>query len=273
MSNRATNFTSTSFVSPQKNGTTPMNGTPKIPKQKQSDFEAKRLKLDADKAEIEKELKQIEDAEKAEQARIRANKEQQSIELRELAQQYDIWAKAEALKPVAERGFSPEHFLNLAREARREATTIEKEIGLNVVQTESVEEPLYDSKKAVIIQRIMLIALPVLSLIWFFAMRSIILATNATLPPDAAVPAYGLDSIQKIGFSFFVRATDLLLLYGITKTIAPMIADYLIPTKKSPKDAIQEFYNELTAWQRQLISALFVSAILLYLALSPSVKA
>jgi hypothetical protein len=264
------NFNTTIFTKPASS-----NGVSMGKGNKASSFEEQKAKLEAEKATLEAKAKAIEEAEKAEKEQLKAEKSRKSIELRELAQQYDVWAKEEAAKPKEERDFSlsPEHFLGLAREARTNAAIIEKELGLEVAEEEVIKEDGYNYKNTILIQRIMFFVLPILSLAWFFWVRHLILVGNVMLPPDEAVTAYGLDSIQKIGFSFFVRMTDILLLYGILKVIAPMIPDYLIPTSKSPKDAIHEFYNDLTPWQRLLISAAFVSAVLLYLALSPSVKA
>lgn len=248
----------------------------KAKKTKLADIASEKELLEAEIIKIEQKQAELAEAERLEKETIKAEKIRQAFAQRELAVQYENWAKEEAKKPLSQRELNPEHFLNLAREARNNAMLLEKEAGVeNVVEEPQENVSTYNYKLTILMQRVILLGLPVLSAVWFFWMRSIILKNNAALLPgetDAAVLPYGLDSIQKIAFSFFVRSTDLLLLYGFLKIVSPFVPDYLIPTSKSPKDAIHEFYTEITPWQRLIFSGILVSSVLLYLALAPSVK-
>jgi hypothetical protein len=104
----------------------------------------------------------------------------------------------------------------------------------------------------------------------FFDLKNEIVNLNKT--QEAQINPYNMDSIQKLYFEKLAVGIDLFALLGILAVLAPSILLYLLPFLRSKQDFATDFKNELTPWQRILISSALLCSFLLYLALSHSVK-
>jgi len=109
---------------------------------------------------------------------------------------------------------------------------------------------------------------------WYFQeFRLSILEDNAKLPEGATpVSPYDDSSLQKLVFEKLAVFTDLPIALIVLTLIVPFVGFYLLPFLKARKDFHTEFYEELTPWQRSVITTCFVLGLLLFLALSHMVK-
>jgi hypothetical protein len=67
---------------------------------------------------------------------------------------------------------------------------------------------------------------------------------------------------RKLFFEKMTIGTDLLIMLGIIGVISPVIFIYIVPIIKSKRDFLNEFNNDLTAWQRGLLTSIILSAVL-----------
>ena len=111
-----------------------------------------------------------------------------------------------------------------------------------------------------------------LMLLGFNLVKAHIDELNTQLPFDKQLLPYDITSLQKFFFEKLVVFADLPVALGILFLLMPWIGFYVLPFLKSRKDFYREFYEELSPFQRQCITTSLVIGILLFLALSHSVK-
>ncbi|UHG93310.1 hypothetical protein [Spirosoma oryzicola] len=116
----------------------------------------------------------------------------------------------------------------------------------------------------------------IIFLVWSYGcfqdIRHTILNSNAKLPLEQQAQPYDATSFQKFFFEKFVELIDLPTLLIKLLIVAPFVAFYLLPVFKTKRDFITEFFEDLTPWQRSILTVLLLGLLLLHSALSHSVK-
>lgn len=253
-------------ISPNKNG-----------KVTTMTFEEKRAALEAQKAALEAEEAEMKLAEAKEAEAARAVTTAKIDSLFSTAQQYEQWAKDELAKSLKERDpVQAETFLSYAKERKAEARKLQAELGLEPTQELAVDLAAPETDKhpwwipfAQIGGLCLMIWLCVKG---FWDTQRKIAEHNAVVEPFAQVRAHDLDAVQKLFFEKMTVGTDLLVMLGIIGIISPVIFVYIVPIIKSKRDFLNEFNNDLTSWQRGLITTIIIAAVLLYLGLSHSAR-
>lgn len=95
---------------------------------------------------------------------------------------------------------------------------------------------------------------------------------NRGLPVESKLQPYDVTSIQKLFYEKMVVFIDLPIALLLMFLIVPFIGFYVLPFLKSRKDFYTEFFEDLTPWQRSLLTTIFSLGLLLFLALSHNVK-
>lgn len=106
----------------------------------------------------------------------------------------------------------------------------------------------------------------------FFGLKDAIDLNNTKVDPFSQVRPYGLDSIQKLTFEKFTLGIDAVSVFILLGVFAPVLLWYFLPFG-SKINFQTEFKNELTPWQRIIVSVLLVLGLFLLVGLSHSVKA
>lgn len=116
-----------------------------------------------------------------------------------------------------------------------------------------------------IVQVVGLFVLLWLTLDLFFFVGQLISAHNATVAEGGQTlrPPYDLTSIQKYLFESFMMFADLPRAALLCLLVLPTIVLYIVPIIKSKKDFWTEFFNDLTPWQRAILSVITVLGFLL----------
>ncbi|WP_138993964.1 hypothetical protein [Larkinella sp. C7] len=164
-----------------------------------------------------------------------------------------------------------------AGEADREVQQLEVELG--IAAKADADEPatvlpwMQRNKKVMALLQV----LGVLALIQFcygqfMAYKDQIDAINKTLPFDQHLQPYDLTSIQKFFYEQLVVFTSLPIALAILFLVVPFVGFYVLPFLKSRKDFYSEFYEDLTPWQRTVISTALLLGLLFFLAISHTVK-
>jgi hypothetical protein len=99
-----------------------------------------------------------------------------------------------------------------------------------------------------------------------------ILEDNKGLPIEQKLQPYDVTSIQKLFYEKLVVFVDLPIALVVLFLIVPFVGFYVLPFVRSRKDFYTEFYEELTSWQRAIITTAFCLGLLFFLALSHNVK-
>jgi hypothetical protein len=165
-----------------------------------------------------------------------------------------------------------------AEEAEAEAALLAQELGLKT-EAVAIEEPTPELwQRPGLARKLTLAGVGLLSLFltWAYGcfqdIRQTILERNAKLPLEQQAQPYDATSFQKFFFEKFVELIDLPTLLIKLLVIAPFVAFYLLPVFKTKRDFITEFFEDLTPWQRSVLTVLLVGLLLLHSALSHSVK-
>lgn len=95
---------------------------------------------------------------------------------------------------------------------------------------------------------------------------------NEKLPVEQHLQPYDLTSIQKFFFEKMVVFTDLPIALLILFLMVPNIGFYVLPFLKSKRDFYTEFNEDLSPWQRSVLTIAISLGLLFFLALSHSVK-
>lgn len=242
-----------------------------------STIEAKKKALEEQKALLEAEEQALNEAEQKAQEKAKQEQLTKIDSLFQNAEMYEHWAKEELAKKPHERdNGQAEAYMAIARERKAEAQKLQSELGiLNKAEPTDSNELDTQSRHpwwTPFAQIGGLVLLLWVCVQGFFDTQKKIAAHNAVVEPFAQVRAHDLDSVQKLFFEKMTIGTDLLIMLGIIGVISPVIFIYIVPIIKSKRDFLNEFNNDLTAWQRGLLTSIILSAVLLYLGLSHSVR-
>ncbi|RAJ94207.1 hypothetical protein LX87_04092 [Larkinella arboricola] len=165
-----------------------------------------------------------------------------------------------------------------AREADEEARRLELELGI-VSHAEPSEEPAIalpwmqrHKKLTAMFQVLGVLLLIQFCYSQFMAYKEHIDALNGNLAIDQRLQPYDLTSIQKFFFEQLSVFSSLPIALVILFLIVPFVGFYVLPFLKSRKDFYTEFYEDLTPWQRSIITTALLLGLLFFLALSHTVK-
>ncbi|MDR6195640.1 hypothetical protein [Siphonobacter sp. SORGH_AS_0500] len=190
---------------------------------------------------------------------------------RKLDEHYNLTEEAEGYRAEAARAKDDETkvlMLRKASEVQDRADILGRKLGLFFDDPEPIQK-VVESKRWVIPS---LQVSGLLFFIWycysrFFAIRAEIILQNKT--QEIQSNPYGLDSIQKLFFEKLALGYNLLAVVAILAILFPRVLLYLLPFCKSKKDFSTEFDQNITSWQRILVTVLLVCSLLLSLAFSP----
>jgi hypothetical protein len=165
-----------------------------------------------------------------------------------------------------------------AREAEAEARQLEIDLGI-VSKTDEPEEPATvlpwmqrHKKLTALFQVIGVVILIRFCYGQFMDFKTYIDEINKHLPFDQHLQPYDLTSMQKFFYEQLVVFTSLPVALVILFLVVPFVGFYVLPFLKSRKDFYSEFYEDLTPWQRSIISTALLLGLLFFLALSHTVK-
>ncbi|RCR69412.1 hypothetical protein [Larkinella punicea] len=186
---------------------------------------------------------------------------------------------AENFRAVARQETDEEEkrtLLRLAREDEQRAFEIGQELGLDQSQPDRGEEkprlPLLKRPVVALLQVVGILAAIAFCYRQFIGLQTYIQGLNEKLPVEKHLQPYDITSIQKFFFEKLVVFSDLPVALAILFLIVPFMGFYVLPVLRSKKDFYTEFNEELTPWQRSLITTIFCLGLLFFLALSHSVK-
>ncbi|MGA0558285.1 hypothetical protein ACO2Q8_16620 [Larkinella sp. VNQ87] len=248
--------------------TTAVNGH-KLASSPASGLEAKRQQAQAAIQAAELELQQIQEEEQAElvarRSRLATTRE---VHLRD-AQNFREMARNES-DPEEKRTL-----LSLAREDEQKAYQIGLELGLDQdvpAQDEKPRAPFLKRPVVAFLQVAGILAAISFCYRQFNQFNQYIQELNAKLPVEQHLQPYDVTSIQKFFYEKLVVFADLPVALLILFLMVPFVGFYVLPFLKSKRDFYSEFYDELTPWQRSIITTILCLGLLFYLALSHSVK-
>ena len=216
-------------------------------------------------AEIE-----LEEVQQQEQQRTEATKKYQ--ELRADAESYRVKAQ-QAISQKKKEQFEAQMF-----ECLEAAENLAEEFPF--LSPQPPEQPVMKTEKKPVLSHRVIACLQMIAVIgaiwllkWYFEQyQADILATNKMLPAEQHVSPYDASSLQKLVFEKLALFTDLPFALIVLTLIVPFVGFYLLPFLKARKDFHTEFYEELTPWQRSIITTCFVLGLLFVFALSHLVK-
>ena len=106
----------------------------------------------------------------------------------------------------------------------------------------------------------------------FNSFRAEIETMNQGLAVEKQLQPYDETSIQKLVYEKLVVFVDLPIALLVLFLVVPFVGFYVLPFLKSRKDFYTEFFEDLTPWQRSIITTVFSLGLLFFLALSHNVK-
>lgn len=177
---------------------------------------------------------------------------------------------------------SKQMYVKWAIDADNQAVQLARELGLAIEEPTEPEpvEPstlekvtsLFRHRISAVIQIILLGA----AILWassnFEGIGEHIKVLNKTLPVEQQMNAYDLTSNQKFFFEKYVEFWDLPVAIGKLFIMVPFLGIYLLACFRSRKDFLTEFFEDLTPFQRCVITLGFVALFVLHSALSHGVK-
>ncbi|GAB4047072.1 hypothetical protein [Spirosoma litoris] len=172
-------------------------------------------------------------------------------------------------------------YVQWALDADKQANQLARELGLAVEEPEEQQQESKAVKAVASLLKHRLGAIVQISLlllaIWvanhyFNSTGEHIKEANKVLPIEQQMSAYDETSIQKFFFEKWVEFWDLPV--GLLKLliIVPFVAFYMLPFIRSRKDFFTEFFEDLTPYQRCLITLSFIALFVLHSALTHGVK-
>ncbi|MGF7217474.1 hypothetical protein GGR92_003648 [Spirosoma lacussanchae] len=175
---------------------------------------------------------------------------------------------------------SKKTYVQWALDADRQAVQLARELGLAIEEPEPELEPttlekvtsLLRHRVGALVQMILLGAAIMWASTNFESIGQHIQELNKSLPVEQQMNAYDLTSNQKFFFEKYVEFWDLPV--GLFKLLilVPFVGLYLLPFIRSRKDFFTEFFEDLTPYQRCVITLAFVALFILHSALSHGVK-
>lgn len=108
----------------------------------------------------------------------------------------------------------------------------------------------------------------------FFFVGDVITRHNANVAEGGQTlrPAYDLTSVQKYIYESFTMFADLPRAALLCLLVMPTVVLYIVPIIKSKKDFWTEFFNDLTPWQRAILSVITIIGFLLLSVLAHMAK-
>lgn len=241
-----------------------------------SEFDREQKKLEQMKQHIRQQEFDLEQKREAAEAAERQRKLEAYNALRDDATGF----RATAAKEADEA--SKKTYIQWALDADRQAVALARELGL------AIDEPVADEpaepstlekvhsllrhRVGAVIQVILLVAAIVWASTNFDNIGDHIKLVNKTLPVEQQMNAYDETSNQKFFFEKYVEFWDLPVALGKLLILVPFVGLYLLPFIKSRKDFFTEFFEDLTPFQRCLITFGFAALFVLHSALSHGVK-
>jgi len=177
---------------------------------------------------------------------------------------------------------SKQMYIRWALDADKQAVQLARELGLAIEEPteEQAEEVttlekvhgLFRHRLGAIIQFVLL----AVAIYWagsnFDKIGEHIGELNKHLPLEQQMNAYDITSNQKFFFEKYVEFWDLPVALFKLLILVPFVGLYLLPFIKSRKDFFTEFFEDLTPYQRCLITLAFAALFVLHSALSHGVK-
>ncbi|GAB3790217.1 hypothetical protein GCM10028818_60020 [Spirosoma horti] len=173
-------------------------------------------------------------------------------------------------------------YLRWAIESEKNAVGMAAQLGLEIPkELEEASEPkaaterLGGKRVQVFLQMALLIGVIFFSYRFFVSYGEHIQKVNTTISdetPELKMQPYDATSIQKFFLEKFVEFFDLPLALVKLLIFAPFVLFYVLPFFRTKKDFITEFYEDLTPFQRCVLTLSLVALFLLHSALSHLVK-
>ncbi|GAB3256101.1 hypothetical protein GCM10027347_17700 [Larkinella harenae] len=213
-------------------------------------------------------------------ARIQEEEEAEQVARRSrLAAKREVHLRdAENFRNMARNESDPEEkrtLLQLAREDEQLAYQLGQELGLSQPDPNQASKPKLPWLKRPVVAFLQVAGI-LLAITYcyrqFNRFNEYIQRMNETLPPEKHLQPYDITSVQKFFWEKLVIFADLPVALLVLFLIVPFVGFYVLPFLRSRKDFYTEFNEELTPWQRSLITTIFCLGLLFYLALSHSVK-
>lgn len=236
-----------------------------------SEFDSEEAELDREAEALAQKRTALEDQKRAAQEAEYERKLAQYNAYREEAKNFRATAASETDEP------SKKTYIRWALEADANALALAQELGLEIPKELEQAEP--KPAKATSSSRFVLaLQIGFLSLILyvsyglFFSSGAALTEKNKDLPAELQTQPYDATSIQKFYLEKFVEFFDLPLALAKLAIFAPFILLYVLPFGKNRKSLFTEFHEELTPFQRCVLTVVFISLFLLHSALSHLVK-
>lgn len=240
-----------------------------------TEFEAEALRIQ----QLKDQLAQQEHELEAKRLQAEADERQRKLDTYNGLRDDAAGFRATAAKETDEA--SKKMYVQWALDADREAVQLARELGLAIEEpaeeapeqsTLSKVQGLFRHRLGAVIQAVLL----GIAIFWastnFDGIGQHIQELNKSLPVEQQMNAYDLTSNQKFFFEKYVEFWDLPV--GLFKLliVVPFVGLYLLPFIRSRKDFFTEFFDDLTPYQRCLITLAFVALFILHSALSHGVR-
>lgn len=243
------------------------------------------LSLEEQAELIQKQKEQLQEQENELELKMQEAAEQEQA--RKLEEYNNLREDASGFRQTAakeEDAESKRLYVQWALDADKQATVLARELGLAV---DEPEEPQQESKAVAAVRSLLKhrlgavvqISLLVAAIWWansnFLHIGQEIKVYNSSLTAlstDDKISAYDMSSNQKFFFEKWVEFCDLPV--GLFKMLimVPFVAFYMLPFIRSRKDFFTEFFEDITPFQRCIITLCFVALFVLHSALTHSVK-
>lgn len=218
----------------------------------------------------------------AEKAKAEAKKKQLQREYEGILADAENFRKSSRNPDISES--EREKFLRWSAAAEANARQLGIELGV-IAPDPDADAQSEDAQTATTrrnkLHRILAVSqiLGLLGILWmtldaFFWVGDVITAHNANVPEGGQTlrPAYDLTSVQKYIYESFTMFADLPRAALLCLLVMPTVVLYIVPIIKSKKDFWTEFFNDLTPWQRAIISVITIIGFLLLSVLAHMAK-
>ena len=239
-------------------------------------FELRAQQLQEQREQLQRDMDALEDQKQEAEMAERNRKLEAYQALREDAAGF----RSTAVRETDEA--SKKMYVQWAVDADRQAVQLARELGLAIEEPAEPgqDEPttmdkvknLVSHRLGAIVQIVLLVAAIVWASTNFTNVGTEIQHLNEKLPLEEKMNAYDITSNQKFFFEKYVEFWDLPV--GLFKLLilVPFVGLYLLPFIRSRRDFFTEFFEDLTPFQRCLITFGFVALFILHSALSHGVK-
>lgn len=242
----------------------------------ENNFDPEEAELQAQAEALEQRKQQLEDKKREAQEAEYNRQLDRYNSLREDAAGFRVSAAKETDES------SKKTYLRWAIDADKEAVLLAQTLGLDIpeeLQTEAeppkVTERLGGKRKQVFFQMALLLGIIFIAYSSFVGYGEHLKELNEAIPndrPDLKLQPYDATSIQKFYLEKFYEFFDLPLALVKLLVLAPFILVYALPFVRSRKDFITEFYEDLTPFQRCVLTVVLLSLFIFHSALSHLVK-